>query len=101
NPIIDSGVLTAALIMSVPNYETYLAHLQLDGQDIMAGAGWLNHMQAMIERHHAKRHYGGIGRDLSFGWAPLLNHVAFNITESLQGGGILRRPVDSRISTVD
>ena len=98
---IDSAVLVAALVISIPDNDAVLAHLQLDAEDILGGVSWHHHMQAMMERHREKRHYGGIGRDLSFGWAPLLNHVGYNITNSLQTGGILRRPVDSRLQTID
>jgi len=98
---IDSAVLVAALILTIPDHDNYLAQLELDSSDIIAGVGWRHHMRMMRDRHREKRHYGGIGRDLSFGWAPVLNHVGFNITNSIQAGGILRRPVDSRLSTID
>lgn len=98
---IDSAVLIAALVFSIPDYQNQLAQLQLDGEDILSGVGWRHHMREMRERHRQKRHYGGIGRDLAFGWAPILNHVGHNITNTIQSGGILRRPVDSRLQTMD
>jgi ATP-dependent Clp protease ATP-binding subunit ClpC len=98
---IDSAVLVAALVLARPDHDQTLAELQLDSSDILSGVGWRHHMRMMRERHRQKRHYGGIGRDLSFGWAPVLNHVGFNITNSIQSGGILRRPVDSRLTTID
>lgn len=98
---IDSTVLVAALVYTVPDYEMMLAHFQLDGNDILAGVSWYHHMQQMIERHKQKQHYGGIGRDLSFGWAPLLNRVGFNLTNSIQSGGLLYRAVDSRQPMID
>lgn len=93
---IDSGMVAAALILSIPSAQEKLAMLQLDEQDVISGASWFAHIRRMIERADEKSHYGGIGRDLSFGWAPLLNHVGLNITASIQRGGYLRRPVDSR-----
>jgi ATP-dependent Clp protease ATP-binding subunit ClpC len=98
---IDSAVLVAALILSLPDHEMVLAQLQLDSDDIISGVGWRHHMRMMRERHREKQHYGGIGRDLAFGWAPMLNHVGFNITNNIQTGGILWRPVDSRLPTID
>lgn len=98
---VDSSVLTAALILSLPQPDQLLAHYELDSQDILAGVGWRQHIQQVIERHRERRHYGGIGRDLSFGWAPLLNNVAYNLTESIQAGGLLLRPVGSRQQAVD
>lgn len=98
---IDSAVLVAALILAMPDHEMMLARLQLDVDDILSGVGWRHHMRMMRERYREKRHYGGIGRDLSFGWAPMLNHVGLNLTNQIQSGGALYRPVESRLQTMD
>lgn len=98
---IDSAVLVAALIISVPNHDDILARLELESMDIMHGVAWRHHMRLMLDRQRERRHYGGIGRDLSFGWAPILNHVGFNITNSIQSGGLIRRSVDSRVNTIN
>lgn len=98
---VDSGDLAGALILSIPEAEPTLATLALDKEDIENGVEWFAHIRRMIERAEQKSHFGGIGRDLSFGWAPLLNHVGFNITDSIQNGGFLRRPVESREQNID
>jgi len=98
---IDSAVLVAALVLAIPDHEMMLARLQLDVDDILSGVGWRHHMRMMRERYREKRHYGGIGRDLSFGWAPMLNHVGLNLTNQIQSGGALYRPVESRIPTME
>jgi ATP-dependent Clp protease ATP-binding subunit ClpC len=92
---VDSAVLAAALVLAVPDHDTLLAQMQLSGEDITAGVTWFEHLQKVIAYHTARRSYGGIGRDLSFGWAPLLSRVGFNITASIQHGGLLRRAVGS------
>ncbi len=89
-----SGVFVmASLISVIPNHDTFLAPMQVDGEDILAGAGWFTHMKYVIDHHQRRRSFGGIGRDLSFGWAPLLNRVGLNLTENIEQGGLLRRPV--------
>ncbi|MEO8785145.1 MAG: AAA family ATPase, partial [Candidatus Saccharimonadales bacterium] len=98
---VDSVVLVVALILSAHNPDQLLAPLELDSQDIVAGIGWYHHMEQMIERQKDNRHYGGIGRDFSFGWAPLLNRVAYNVTNDILSGGIVRRSVASRLPTLD
>ena len=98
---VDSGALAGALIMSIPDAEPILAKLSLEKQDIENGVEWFAHIRKMIENANEKSHFGGIGRDLSFGWAPILNHVGFNITESIQAGGFLRRSVASREQNID
>lgn len=98
---VDSVVLVAGLVFSIPNFQNVLAQRELDSKDIVLGVNWKHHMDQTIERYHARQRYGGIGRDLSFGWAPLLNQVGYNMTESIQNGGVLNRTVDSRLQTID
>lgn len=98
---IDSGVIVAALVYAIPQHDTYLAPLQLDGEDILAGASWFEHINKVIAYHQQRRSYGGIGRDFAFGWAPLLNRVGMNITEGIQNGGLLRRSVKAHDQIID
>lgn len=90
---VNSAALVAALINSMPDSERILASLQLDNDDIMTGLHWFAHITRVIDYHQRKKSYGGIGRDLSFGWSPLLNRVGSNITESIQSGGLIRRAI--------
>jgi ATP-dependent Clp protease ATP-binding subunit ClpC len=98
---IDSAALTGALILSVPAASQHLGTIALDEKDITHAVVWFAHITAMIERARAKNNMGGIGRDLSFGWAPVLNKVGFNITESIERGGYLRRSVTTRDQDID
>lgn len=98
---VDSVVLAAALLFAVPGNDMFLAQLQLDAADITEGVTWFHHMEQMIEYQQSRKNYGGIGRDLSFGWAPLLNRVGYNMTDGIQAGGILYRPVPSREPVMD
>lgn len=92
-PQVSSGALVAALILSIPAHDAALAQLQLDNQDVSSGVSWFNHIQKIIEHYENRQHFGGIGRDLSFGWAPILNQVGFNITDMIQRGGVLQRDI--------
>jgi ATP-dependent Clp protease ATP-binding subunit ClpC len=92
---VDSVVLTAALILVVPGNDMLLARLKLNTQDIGEGVGWFEHMQKVIEYHNTRRSTGGIGRDLSFGWTPLLSRIGFNVTAMVQRSGLLHRTIDS------
>jgi ATP-dependent Clp protease ATP-binding subunit ClpC len=100
-PEVDSGIVVAALIYAIPKYDTFLAPIQLDGEDILAGVNWFHHINKVIAYHQERRSYGGIGRDLAFGWAPLLNRVGYNITESIENGGLLRRSVEPHNQVTD
>jgi ATP-dependent Clp protease ATP-binding subunit ClpC len=99
--VIDSAALTGGLILSVPAASQHLGTMALDEKDITDAVVWYAHITAMIERARTKNTMGGIGRDLSFGWAPILNKVGFNITESIERGGYLRRSVPTRDQDID
>jgi ATP-dependent Clp protease ATP-binding subunit ClpC len=98
---ISSHAVVAALIKTLPQHENYLAALHLDESDIVAGLKWKVHIDNVLEQFNKKKNYGGIGRDLSFGWAPLLNRIGSNITMSIQHGGILNRAVKSHEAVID
>lgn len=91
---VTAAAVIAGLIYSIENYNFYLAQLQLDGDDVIAGLKWQTHISHVLEHIQEKKSSGGLGRDLSFGWAPQLNRVGINITESISRGGILRREIE-------
>jgi ATP-dependent Clp protease ATP-binding subunit ClpC len=88
---IDSSVLVAAICLSVPNADAVLGRLELDSEDILTGVKWFAHIQETIAVHTERKNYGGIGRDLSFGWAPTLNRVGYNITRGIESGAFVHR----------
>lgn len=90
---IDATVVMAALVQLIPARDAVLAQLQISNEEVLEGLQWSEHINKVIAHHQQKRSYGGIGRDLSFGWAPLLNNVGLNLTEDIQRGGLLRREV--------
>lgn len=90
---IDASIVTAALIFTIENYNFYLAQLQLDGDDILDGLQWHAHINRVLDEFSTKQKSGGIGRDLSFGWAPLLNRLGTNISDAVSGG-LLHRKVE-------
>jgi ATP-dependent Clp protease ATP-binding subunit ClpC len=88
---IDSSMLVAAICLSIPSADMMLGHLELDTQDIMTAVKWFNHIQETIAVHTERKNFGGIGRDLSFGWAPMLNRVGYNITRGIESGAFVHR----------
>lgn len=86
---ITGAVLAAALVRSMPGNDKILAHLQLDGDDLLAGVRWYNHIQSLIRKHGRPRRTGGIARDWSFGYIPLLTRFGQNLSEQLSRGGRL------------
>ena len=84
---INGAVLAAAIIRSMPGHETLLAHLQLDDSDLVAGVRWFNTIQGLIDKQNSPRRTGGIARDWSFGYIPMLNRFGQNISEQISRGG--------------
>ncbi|MDZ7786485.1 MAG: AAA family ATPase [Candidatus Saccharibacteria bacterium] len=97
---ISDAIVAAALVLAIPDHNAFLAHIELDADDIQDGINWHAHLRGAIEHHLSKREVGGIGRDLSFGWAPLLNKVGHNISDTLQRTGFSRRTPKARDMTI-
>jgi ATP-dependent Clp protease ATP-binding subunit ClpC len=83
---ISPGILIAALLEAMPDQQKLLAHLQLDIEDIYAGIRWYDHLHSLITKHNVPKRTGGIARDWSFGWTPLLDRFGSNISLSVSGG---------------
>jgi len=70
---ISAAILVVAIIYSLPNYQNLLSHLQLEIEDLIQGIRWYDHLRNLIERHREPKKTGGVARDWSFGWTPLLD----------------------------
>ncbi|MBL8158881.1 ATP-dependent Clp protease ATP-binding subunit [Candidatus Saccharibacteria bacterium] len=93
-PVLGSE-LVVALVRSIPNVETVLAQLQLDLDDIEAGMHWHRHIQDLIAYHNRPKRTGGIARDWSFGYTPLLSRFGTNISEQIAHGALLNVDLES------
>lgn len=86
---ISAAILMVALIKCAPNYQTLLNHLQLDVDDLAHGIEWYDHLLNLIDNHKTPRRTGGIARDWSFGWTPLLSRFGQNISQQVGGSDAL------------
>ncbi|NTW61409.1 ATP-dependent Clp protease ATP-binding subunit [Candidatus Saccharibacteria bacterium] len=80
---ISATILVTALIRCSENGEKLLSHLQLGTDDLISGIEWYNHLRMMIDEARKVRMTGGLARDWSFGWTPLLNRFGQNISRSI------------------
>lgn len=79
---ISAGVMMLAMIRQLPNKDTLLGHLQLDEKDIIRGIEWYEHLRQLIAEQPKRRaRPGGIGRDWSFGYIPMLSKFGQNLSE--------------------
>ena len=95
-PNINSAMVVAALIQTIPSVDQFLAPLHLGQDDITAGVGWYLHLDYIVAEAHKRKKDGGIGRDWAFGYTPMLQHFGFNISEHVGREGLLQRDLASR-----
>jgi ATP-dependent Clp protease ATP-binding subunit ClpC len=98
---VSAGILIAALLENTPDQQKLLAHLQLDIDDIYAGIRWYDHLDELVRHHTARMKNGGIARDWSFGWTPILDRFGQNISESIGAGGLFTTEIASHKEAID
>lgn len=98
---ISAAVLAVAIVRSFPGYEQLLAHLHLDGDDLQRGVVWQQHIRKLVDSHKKARRTGGIARDWSFGYIPLLTRFGQNISEQLARGGMLSAELEAHTQALD
>lgn len=98
---VSGAELVVALLASIVDAPHFLAKLQLDMDDIRSGDDWFHHIQELIEFHSRPKRTGGIARDWSFGYIPLLSRFGVNISQQLASGGLLNVDLESHQSVRD
>ena len=79
---ISGGILSVAIIMTHPNYEDILARMRLSLADLKEGLIWYNYLHGLVKDSKKKRHDGGIARDFTFGFTPMLSRYGQNISST-------------------
>jgi ATP-dependent Clp protease ATP-binding subunit ClpC len=97
---ISSVILMIALIKSIPSYQSLLSHLQLDVDDLIHGIEWYDHLLNLIENYKLPKRTGGVARDWSFGWTPLLDRFGVNISQRVGGGDNFLTKLASRDESI-
>lgn len=77
---VSSVILVVALIMSNPLSQKLLNNAHLEINDLICGIHWFNHLRELVEDSRKPIRTGGIARDWSFGWAPLLKRFGQNVS---------------------
>lgn len=95
HPSITAGMIIYAIFREFPQYDAMLAHNHLELGDLKKGIVWQHHLQGLIKKHARTHRTGGIGRDWSFGYTPLLSRFGQNISEQIANGGLLNVELDS------
>lgn len=98
---ISAPVLLVALVRAFPDHERLLAHVHLDDDDLLRGVRWQQHIRDLIENHKKPRRTGGIARDWSFGYIPLLTRFGQNISEQISRGGMISVDLEAHTEALD
>ena len=99
---ITGSVMVAALVRSFPSYESLIAQIHLDDSDLDAGIDWEQHLRNLVAKHSQPRRTGGIARDWSFGFTPLLGRFGRNVSEQLsRGGGAVTVDISSHNEAIE
>lgn len=98
---VTGASIAAALIEKQPALKQVLPHLQLDETDVVAGAVWYQHLDELIEAYHRPKKTGGIARDWTFGYTPLLSRFGTNISEQVARGGAPDTTLESHRDALD
>lgn len=87
--------LIAALVLNIEEIDKYLAQLQLQKDDVLAGLSLFKHRRLVLSSLKQKKNVGGIGRDLAFGYTPTLENFSHNITNDVVRGAYVHRRLES------
>lgn len=100
-PELTAGMLVYAMLKQFPDHDALLAHNHLELRDLKKGIVWQQHLKALVKTKAVPSRTGGIGRDWSFGYTPLLNRLGQNISEQIMAGGLLNVKLDSHQDSLE
>ena len=82
---VSGAVLVVAIIDSYSERDSLLAHMKLDRDDLLSGIRWYEHVRILINKAKRPLRTGGIARDFSFGYIPMLKRFGQNLSENTGG----------------
>ncbi len=102
---LEEGISTAALMVSLlrtlPDYETILADRGLDLDELETSIDWLHHTERVLKRLGETTHAGGLARDWTSGYTPMLNRMAHNMSDEIEHSGFMHRDLEGHRQTID
>ncbi len=101
--LIKSIYISGALLEFVePNMRgQVLASIGLSDEDFAQSIEWFDHFESLVEKAKLKKKTGGLGRDLSFGYTPLLSKFAVNISDNIGRSGNIYRTLEGNKEAID
>ncbi len=85
---ISAGVLVVAMILENPQMDEWLSTHSMSSQDIIGGLMWEESLLQRVLAPRNRSDYGGIGRDWSAGFTPVLDKYGENISLAIADGNL-------------
>lgn len=83
---ITGPIVLLALLRNQPGIEQVLKSMRIDLDDLLKGVEWYTHINWMQKVHSQYRLTGGIARDWSFGYTPLLERFGVSLSAKYSSG---------------
>lgn len=83
-------IVLVALVKSIPNVDQLLRQAKLELEEIESGISWYLAIEKKRELARQKHYFGGWGRDLAFGYTPILNRIGHSISSEVQTYGFFQ-----------
>jgi ATP-dependent Clp protease ATP-binding subunit ClpC len=100
-PLLGAGEIVYACLKQFPEHAAVLAHNHLELDDIKRGILWQRQVTTLFAHHNRPRRTGGIARDWSFGYTPLLSRFSQNISQQISAGGLINVELDTHTEALD
>lgn len=103
NSLVKSIYISGALLELVePKMRgQVLASIGLSDEDFAQSMEWFDHFEGLVERAKLKKKTGGLGRDLSFGYTPLLSKFGVNISDNIGRSGNIYRTLEGNQEAIN
>ncbi|MDR1032808.1 MAG: AAA family ATPase, partial [Candidatus Nomurabacteria bacterium] len=99
--VVSGGILALAILQTLPQHKELLARLQLDMGDMMDGVKWFDRIFVKVKEFKKPIRTGGVARDWSFGFTPLLNRLGRNLSFSVSIGRRMSADIPTHERVVD
>lgn len=97
---LNAACLLVALFKCTPGRDGILVLLKLDMEEVESGLGWLAHIEGVF-RKSTDTNGGGVARDWSAGYTPILSRLGTNISMQVGRGGMLHRPIEAHQAVIE
>lgn len=93
---VSAPILIVAIAKTNPELATLLAPLKINEEDLIGGVEWYHQIQDIIVKQEKPKRTGGIARDFSFGYIPLLKHFGVNESARIAHSGLFHADIASQ-----